>query len=375
MPRILDVADEFAIYSTRLLAECGHDVIRPEPRSGDALRRMGPFLGNIFDLEHGAYHQFFNAGKRSFSADLDSETGRELFLELVRTADAIVLSDRSQIDPDEVAAANPKAVVALVENEEDSGLLSAASSGLLSLVGDPEGEPLVLGGQVANSAIGLYTVIATAAALNLAERTGKGQVIRISAQGALEAMMEQSALTYTTEGRVIRRRGFRGEITAASSAFAAADGYWMLSVLAAGKAWRDFVEWVQDPVLLADESLADEAQRRAKQQLIADRLDAWSLRHPKEELIAEAQRRKIPSSPVTTALDVASDEQLIARGYLVGEEYDGVGHVQAPRGAIATPRGATLRPAPRLGQHNGEILSELGYSMEEHEALLGARAL
>lgn len=375
MARVLDLADEFAIYSTRLLAECGHDVVRIEPRSGDTLRRMGPFLGNIVDLEHGAYHQFFNSGKRSFSADLAAEPGRDLFADLIRTADAIVLSDRSPVDPGEVAASNPRAVVTVVESEEDSDLLATASSGLLSLVGDPEGEPLVLGGQVANSVIGLYTAVATAAAVHFGRQTGKGQTIRISAQGALEAMMEQSALTYATEGRVIRRKGFRGEITAASSAFMAADGFWMLSVLAAGNAWQDFVDWVNDPVLQADSSLADEAARRAKQQLIAERLDAWSLRHPKAELIAGAQRRRIPSSPVTTALDVADDEQLVARGYLLEEERDGLGRIRVPRGAIATLRGATLCPAPKLGQHNGKLLAELGYSEEEHAALFAAGAL
>lgn len=375
MAKILDLADESSVYSTRLLAECGHDVIRIEPRSGDPVRRLGPFLGNIVDLEHGAYHQFFNTGKRSFSADLRSEPGRDLFIDLLPSADAVILGGESLLEVEDVAASNPKAVVALVERSESSDLLAAASSGLLSLVGDPQGEPIVLGGQVLHSVIGLYTAIATAAACHLAQHTGKGQTIRISAQGALEAMMEQSALTYVTEGRVIRRRGYRGEITAASSAFAAADGFWMLSVLSAGKAWRDFVEWVQDPVLLADESLADEAQRRAKQRLIAERLDAWSLRHPKAELIAQAQRLRIPSSPVTNALDVAGDEQLIARGYLVDEEREGLGRHRVPRGAIATPRGATLRPAPKLGQHNAEILAGLGYTPDEHAALLGAGAL
>jgi len=65
MARILDLTTHAAVYATRLLAEAGHDVVRVEPPDGDALRRLEPVLGDPADLERGAYHQFFNAGKRS----------------------------------------------------------------------------------------------------------------------------------------------------------------------------------------------------------------------------------------------------------------------------------------------------------------------
>lgn len=375
MTRIIDLTSKYGVYATRLLAECGHDVIRVEPRSGDAVRRMPPFLGNVVDLEHGAYHQFFNANKRSFSAALNTEAGQDLFSDFVRCADAIVLCESAPVDAKVIAAANPRAVVVSIEEQEDSDLLAAARSGLLSLVGYPDGMPLLLGGQVENCAIGLYAAVATGAALHHQNNTGAGQTIRVSARSALEAMMEQSVITFSSEGRIIKRRGFRGEITAASSAFAAADGFWMLSVIAAGKVWDDFVDWVQDPELSADPSLADEAQRHAKRELIAARLDAWSLRHPKAELIAEAQRRHIPASPVATVLEICEDEQLIARGYLLEEQRAEAAPVRVPRGAIATPRGASYRRAPTLGQHNGEILAELGYSAAEHEMLMSVGAL
>ena len=63
MSRVIDLAGHSAVYATRLLAESGHDVVRVEPPQGDDLRRLGPLPRNQVDLEHGAYHQFLNAGK------------------------------------------------------------------------------------------------------------------------------------------------------------------------------------------------------------------------------------------------------------------------------------------------------------------------
>ncbi len=80
MSRVIDLAGHSAVYATRLLAESGHDVVRVEPPQGDDLRRLGPFLGDQIDLEHGAYHQFLNAGKRSLTLDLKSSSGRQVFM-------------------------------------------------------------------------------------------------------------------------------------------------------------------------------------------------------------------------------------------------------------------------------------------------------
>jgi crotonobetainyl-CoA:carnitine CoA-transferase CaiB-like acyl-CoA transferase len=90
--RVLDLSRQAGVYATRLLAEQGHDVIRIESPHGDAVRRQGPFLGGAPDLEDGAYHQFFNAGKRSLALDVTTAAGREAFARLARTADTIVAS-------------------------------------------------------------------------------------------------------------------------------------------------------------------------------------------------------------------------------------------------------------------------------------------
>ncbi|HLH22960.1 MAG TPA: CoA transferase [Chloroflexota bacterium] len=358
MARILDLTTHAAVYATRLLAEAGHDVIRVEPPDGDALRRLEPFLGDAPDLEHGAYHQFFNAGKRSFALDTASPDGRQTLLALSRTADAVVATLPLPVEEARLLEANPGLVVTTIE-EEDPELCAYARSGLLSITGHPDVEPVLLGGHAVYAATGLYVAVATAAALYARALSGRGQVVRVSVEQCLESLMEQAMLAYTAHGRGAERRGLRGAVTAVSGAYSCADGYWMISVPATPDGWASFVDWTQDPALMADPSLADEAERSAKRDFILDRLEAWASRLPKDELVTEAQRRHIPASPVASPLDLVRDPQLIARGFLREVEHPQFGRLYYPAGAVASVRGACPAPAPSLGQHNAEILAEL----------------
>ena len=133
--------------------------------------------------------------------------------------------------------------------------------------------------------------------------------------------------------------------------------------------WEKFTEWVGDPELMADPSLSSDDVQREKKDFIMDRVLAWSRRFTKSEIVEEGQRRRFPSSPVSTPLDLTGDPQLSARGYLVEVEDPRFGRIPFPRGAVARVRGQEMAPAPTLGQHNREILAGLGYSTAEHEAL------
>lgn len=374
MSRVIDLTAHSGVYATRLLAEVGHDVVRVEPSKGDALRRLGPFLGNTADLEHGAYHQFLNAGKRSFTLNLSSSSGRRVFLDLVGRSDAMVGNVPLPFEETVLLQANPRLVLAKVEDGEPE-LCAFARSGLLSITGHPGKRPVLLGGHVIYAATGLHVAVATAAALYVLERTGEGQVVTVSVRQCLESLVEQAMVTYTSTGQGTERRGYRGAVTAVSGAFPCRDGYWMVSVPHTPEGWANFMEWVQDPVLLADDSLTDEAERNEKKDLILDRLEAWSSRFPKAEMVVEAQRRHIPASPVSTALDLVDDPQLLARGFLTEVDHPQFGRMMFARGAIATVRETPVNPAPTLGQHNREILSELGYTEAEHQALVEIGAL
>jgi crotonobetainyl-CoA:carnitine CoA-transferase CaiB-like acyl-CoA transferase len=371
---IIDLTTHSAAYAARLFAETGHRVVRVESPEGDLLRRTGPFLRNEPDLENGSYHQFLNAGKESLTLDLANASAMSVLRDLLAKSAALIANLPLPLDENAILEAQPGLVLTKVE-DGDPEICVFARSGLLSLTGHPGARPVLLGGHVIYSATGLYVAAATAAALYVQQQSGQGQVVDVSVRQALETLNEQAMVTFVTTGKGTERRGYRGAVTAVSGAFPCSDGYWMISLPHTPEGWARFMDWVQDPVLMADKSLADEAERNEKQALILDRLELWSKRFPKAELVAEAQKRHIPASPVATALELADDPQLKARGFLTRMDHPRFGPMMFPQGAIATVRGANLRPAPTLGQHNGQILAELGYSEEDHRALVESGAM
>ncbi|HLY66032.1 MAG TPA: CoA transferase [Chloroflexota bacterium] len=361
-----------AVYGTRLLAEAGHELIRVEPSDGDWLRRLGPYLGDKPDLEHGAYHRFFNAGKKSLTLQLDHPDGREVWQKLVRTADAIVADGRLAGQAAALQAFNPNLTVTLMIDEGLPELCAYARGGLLMLTGHPGMAPAVMGGHVVYAATGMWAAFATSAALLARQAVGRGQTVTIDLEQALEVFMDHAVEHYSQSGRKAERRGFRGNNTAVSGAFPCADGYWMLSVSQAADRWQQMMDWVQDPVLMADPGLADEANRASQRDVILDRLALWCKDFKKQEAVEEAQRRHIPSAPVSTALDIVADPQLIARGFLAEMDDMEFGSVMTPVGPLATLAGRRLGPAPGLGEHTAELLAELGYTPAECQALFGA---
>ena len=374
MSRVLDLAGLAGAYATRLFIEEGHEVIRIEGPEGDGLRRLPPFLGEKQDPEHSAYHQFLNAGKKSLALNLDSPAGQKIFLELLSQSDALVADDSLPLEDRLLFEANPKLVVTKIHDQEPE-LCAVACSGLMSLTGHPGKAPAVLGGHVPTLAVGIYVGVATAAALLSCKKTGKGSLAKVSVREALESFVEQAMVEYTFSGTITERRGSKGAITAVSGALPCKNGHWVISQIHRPGRWTKFIDWVQDPELASDPSLAEEENQHKRRDFIMDRLDKWATRFTKTELVEEAQRRHFPASPVSTPLDLVDDPQLIARGFLKEIDHPEFGRVKFPVGAIATVLGNQLSPAPRLGEHNTEILTQLGYSEAERKMLLAAGAL
>lgn len=376
MARIIDVTAHSGIYAARLMVEGGHDVIRMEPPQGDAVRRLGPYFGGTPNLELGAFHLFLNAGKRSLTLNLDTSPGRDIFMALVKTADAVIANVPLPVTLEEMTQINEPLVAVGVEDDAGPELCAYARTGLLAITGHPGKRPVLLGGHIVYAATGLYVAVAMSAALYGRRRTGKGQIVKVSIRQCLESLAEQSMISYAAEGKITQRRGYRGAITAISGAFPCSDGYWMASMPTTPGRWAEFMEWVQDPVLKADASLEDEAERLVKRDFILDRLEAWSRQFPKESIVEEAQRRHIPGTPVAVASDLAKDPQLWARGFFEEKEHSEAGRpILSPRGAIGVLLGTSPGLAPKLGQHNAEILRELGFSEAEHRALVEAGAV
>lgn len=364
MARIIDLTGMIGSYATRLFAEEGHEVVRVEKPEGDDLRRLAPYLNGKEDLEHGAYHQFLNAGKKSLAIDLNSLPGQKLFLDLLSRSDVLVADHPLPLDEQLCIRANSKLVLTKIENDAPE-ICAMARSGLISLTGHRNQAPIILGGHIPYLAVGAYVGVATAAALLSCKNSGGAVVATVSLQRSLESFVEQAMVEYSFSGTITERRGSKGAITAVSGALPCKNGHWVISQIHRPGRWAQFVDWVQDPELSSDPSLAEEENQHKRRDFIMDRLHGWAKRFTKAELVEEAQRRHFPASPVSTTLDLVDDPQLVARGFLQEMNHPLLGRITFPQGALATILGAQLSPAPRLGEHNVQILKELRHASSQ----------
>ena len=355
MLRVIDLTTLSGAYAARLFAEEGHEVIRVEPSEGDELRRLAPFLKERQDLEHGAFHQFLNAGKKSVTLDLKSPEGQKSLLDLLGEADVLLANSPPPIGESACLAANPKLVLTKIVDDAPE-LCAVARSGLMSLTGHPDQAPVTLGGHIPLMAVATYVAVATAAALLARNASGRGLIATVSVRESLESFVEQAMVEYSFSGTITERRGSKGAITAVSGALPCKDGHWVISQIHRPGRWSKFVDWVQDPELSADPSLAEEENQHKRRDFIMERLDHWAKRFSKTELVEQAQRLHFPASPVSTTLDLVNDPQLIARGFLTEMDHPEFGRINFPQGAIASVLGNQLSAAPKLGEHNTEIL-------------------
>ncbi|MGE5218552.1 MAG: CoA transferase [Chloroflexota bacterium] len=358
MLRVIDLTTLTGAYAARLFAEQGHEVIRVEPPEGDELRTLPPFLKDKQDLEHGAFHQFLNAGKKSVTVDLKLPEGQKRLLDLLVEADVLMANFPLPLAESVCLRTNPKLVLTKIIDDAPE-ICAVARSGLMSLTGQPGQGPVTLGGHIPSMAVATYVAVATAAALLVRNASGHGLVATVSVRQSLESFVEQAMVEYSFSGTITERRGSKGAITAVSGALPCKDGHWVISQIHRPGRWAKFVDWVQDPELSSDPSLAEEENQHKRRDFIMERLHAWARGFTKTELVEQAQRLHFPASPVSTPLDLVADPQLMTRGFLAEMDHPEFGKLLFPHGAIASILGTQLAPAPKLGEHNDQVFGRL----------------
>lgn len=392
--RVIDLSDELAAYTGRLLTDLGADVIRVEPPNGSSTRRVGPIVVEPERPGISMFDRFVNAGKRSITLDPTETEGRELLERLLTTADVVIESPRPQLEqwlgPDRVAEFGESFIRVIVtpfgldhqpEWDPADDLLVMADGGLLHLGGYPDVGPVVAYGGQSRFAASIFGAVAAVSAVMERDLTGVGGVYDISAQECVAQALEDSAATYALTGRVRERQGDRAR-EAGSGTYACRDGYVSMVAgrLGTAKAWSALIAWLNEEKVPGAEQLleprwGDFAFRQTEEAIEEFRrvFERFAGQHDKADLYDAAQARMIALSPVNTVEDVMDSPQLRARGFFVEvpdrELPQGLVFPRAPYRLSVTPA-LPPTPAPRVGEDNLPILvGELGLTSEEYIGL------
>lgn len=358
-----------------VLADLGADVVKVErPDGGDELRG-----GRIAGVA--AFWTVYNRNKKSISLNLKSDEGRQILLDLVRNADALLENfrpgtlEKLGLAPDVLLAVNPRLVITRISGWGQTGpysempgfgTLAEAVSGFMYRNGFADRPPAPPPTALADMVAGLYAATATVAAVLHARGGGAGQTIDVSLFEPLASIMGPDALLDQ-----LGHLPTRGEGTRASSVkgvFKTSDGKWLALSAGAERIVKSLFAAIGEPDALADPRFSEYQARLDHRDEINAIIGRWVETRAAAEVLDALRGEGVTIAPVLSMADARQDPHFLAREVYVdvpgrdGEPEMIAMHNVVPR-MSATPSGLR-RPAPRLGEHNAEVLAEVGISDE-----------
>ncbi len=380
--KVLDLTHYIAgPYCTKMMADYGAEVIKIEkPGSGDEARRLGPFLGDAPHPEKSGLFLYLNTNKKGITLNLKSETGRNIFRDLVKGSDILVENFSPRVMPglgldyERLEKTNPKLVMTSISNFGQAGpyrnykmteIVADAMGGWSMIIGHPDREPLKPGGNQAQFVAGLFGSIASASAFYGRELTGAGQHIDISIMDAVLYIQMNLTSVYSYDGTITRRYGNR-VAPFPSGILPCKDGYIGVITVTAQK-WPALCEWMGMPELVDDPRFRTATDRAEH----IDELDAiiisWLMEHETEELFREGQKRGLPFGIPASSRMLLDSRHLKERGYFVEVDHPMTGKIRYPGAQVKMgDLPYELKRAPLLGEHNEEIYGKrLGYSKDD----------
>ena len=381
----MDLADEPAVFATRILADLGADVIRVEHPSGGRLRSLAPFVDDEPGIERSLYHLYHNANKRSVTLDITEPAGREIFKKLVTTTDVLVETGAPGhmashgLGYSDLAAVNSGLIYVSVTPHGQGGpwkdrngtdLTAAASSGLLFVAGQTDDPPTVAGGDQSYKMASLASAAGVLIALvgRRPDPSGKGAHLDISIQEAASMAVAQTsnANHFTWRGDIPQRPGMTRGV------FRCTDGGWVTLNLSADRL-KAFLGWLEESGIETDmaESLHERSGGLTLLPEVLELTAKLAGRHTRKEFMDKAWELDMLSLPLQDFPDLAVSEHLRVTNQFFevwSEALDApLGFTRSPVDVFPTQTAIT--PAPVLGAHNIDVFGELGMSAGEIEEL------
>ena len=379
--RVLDLSIVRAgPVAVRLLADWGADVIRIEqPRSGDfvdvAGSRQSPDAQNL------------HRNKRGITLDLKHPKGYEVLERLVRTSDVLVenfktdVKHRLKIDYESLAKVNPRLIVGSISGFGQEGPYAERAgfdqivqgmSGLMSLTGVPDGDPMRVGIAISDTSAGMFLGQGILLALLEREQTGRGQWVHTSLLEAMLSKLDFQGSRYTMDGDCPDRRGNHHPTAAPMGVFRASDGFVNLAATS-GRMWRDFCTTLALEELLEDSRFETNELRVKNREALVDLIESRTSLETQQTLIAELNAKGCPCGPIYSVAEAFDDPQAQALEMRLPTEHSVRGLVDLVRSPINLSNHPNAhdraRAVPGRGQHTSEVLQGVGLTSAELRAL------
>ncbi|TMH59325.1 MAG: CoA transferase, partial [Betaproteobacteria bacterium] len=332
-----------------------------------------------------------NRNKRGLALDLKHPMGRDILLQLVKSADVITENyrrgtlEKFGLGYDVLAKTNPGLIYCAVSGYGRDGplgdkggfdLIAQGFAGLMSITGEPGRAPVKTGNPVADINAGILAVGGILAAYVHKLKTGQGQIVDTSLmEAALQQTYWQAAIYFAT-GQSPGPTGSAHVLTAPYQAFRARDGW--INIGGANQAnWERIVEVLGHPEWRDDPRFATNSARMQNLDALLALMDAVLVARDKAEWLAAFDAAGVPAGPVHSIGEALTHPQTLARGMVVDLVHPEAGATRAlgsPLHFSATPTRVD-RPAPLLGEHTREVLRESGYTDAEVDAFAAERVV
>ncbi len=350
----------------QVLADLGATVIKVEAPEGDDTRRWGPPFVEREGDRSAAYFYGCNRGKMSVTADFRDNDDLMFVKELAADADVVVENfklgglARFGLDYESLSATNPGLVYCSITGFGQDGPYAARAGydylvqgmcGLMSITGDPAGEPQKVGVALTDIYTGLYAVTAIQAALWERVRTGQGQSEDMSLLDTGVGTLANQAMNYLTTGVSPNRMGNQHPNIVPYEVFPVADGD---VIIAAGndRQYRALCRVLERGDLESAPEYQTNGQRVDARDVLIPILKDETRKHGKAALLAALEAAQVPASPINSVREVFADPQVTARGMRI--EPEGVPGVRSPI-TFGRSELSLDRTGPTLGQHDAEV--------------------